>query len=147
MSENLLDTIKNAWGWVGLSPKQVVASNAFGNLLVEDESNRYWRICPEELLARVVAENEDEYGRLLGEPEFLEDWEMLRLVQIAHSLLGAPGAENCFCLKVPAVLGGDYDANNFGTISRDELISFSGDLAFQIKDLPDGAEVRLQIVD
>jgi hypothetical protein len=32
------------------------------------------------------------------------------------------------------------------TMSRAELISFAGDLAEQIKDVPDGGQIKLKIV-
>jgi hypothetical protein len=39
-------------------------------------------------------------------------------------------------------LGGAYDSDNLGTLTLKELIAFSGDVAKQIKDLPDGAQVN-----
>jgi len=36
---------------------------------------------------------------------------------------------------------------NFGTISLEELLSFSGYLAEQLKDCADGATVRIEIVE
>jgi len=147
MVSDLLETIGSGWGWKGLDPKAVTATNAFGNLLVEDCGGRYWRICPEETSAEVVAEDQQAYNSLLLDAEFIEDWEMLRLVQLAVQKLGKPTDGRCFCLKVPAVLGGNYDAENFGTIPIAELIFSSGDIARQIKDLPDGAKIQFEITD
>jgi hypothetical protein len=70
---------------------------------------------------------------------------MERLVDLATAKLGPPDKGRCFCLKIPAVLGGAYGPENFETISLSELISCSGDLASQIKDVPDGAKVSLVI--
>jgi hypothetical protein len=42
-------------------------------------------------------------------------------------------------------LGGTYDENNIGSISLKELLAFSGSLARQIKDIPDGHEVKIKI--
>jgi hypothetical protein len=70
---------------------------------------------------------------------------MERLVSLATSELGAPTEGRCFCLKIPAVLGGKYELENLATISILELISFAGDLASQIKDLPVGTNVRLTV--
>ena len=46
---------------------------------------------------------------------------------------------------MPAVIGGEYEISNIGKISFTELISFSEDLGFQIKDLKDGQKVKLNI--
>lgn len=147
MDEALLQATLNGWGWVGLEPREILAVNTFGNLLLSDKTGRCWRICPEELSAEVVADDQQAYRSLLVDEEFIQDWEMGRLVQIATDHLGSPTDGRCFCLKIPATLGGKYEAENFGTISVTELIVSSGDIAQQIKDLPDGAQVRFKITD
>ena len=143
---DLLDTIRTAWGFTGLEPCSIVDENAFGNLLVEDVTGRIWRICPEELSCNSVASSAQELQGLRASPDFVTDWEMQRLVSLASSVLGAPTEGRCFCLKIPAVLGGKYERDNIGIITLSELISASGDIALQIKDLPDGAKVTLEIV-
>lgn len=47
---------------------------------------------------------------------------------------------------MPGVLGAKYVLQNIGTISRSELVSFAGDMAHQIKDVPDGAKLELRII-
>ena len=140
----LSTTIERAWGWTGLHPKQVLERNAFGNLLVLDQIDRYWRICPEDLSCVVVAENAAEFVALRANADFQLDWEMVRLISVAQSAHGPIREGRAYCLRLPSVLGGMYEASNIGEISLSELIAVSGDLALQIKDLPDGASVKLQ---
>jgi hypothetical protein len=142
----MLDTIRKAWGWIGLEPAEVVATNSFGNLIVRTADGAYWRICPEELSCQQVARNADEFATLSDEIEFRTDWEMLRLVELARQRLGPLPEGRCYCLKLPAVIGGNYDATNLGTISLIELISFSGDMAEQIKNVPDGGQFQIKVV-
>jgi hypothetical protein len=142
----MLDTIRNAWGWIGLDPAEVVATNPFGNVIVRATDGAYWRICPEEWSCEQVARNEDDYTALSSEEEFRTDWEMARLVQLAREKLGPLPEGRCYCLKQPAVIGGSYEAANLETISLDELIAFSGDMAEQIKDVPDGGQIQIEIV-
>lgn len=136
----LLEIVRESWGFTGLVPARIVDTNAFGNVLVEDVHGQPWRICPEELSCAPLVASMDELRSST-------DWTMERLVLLATASLGTPADGRCFCLKIPAVLGGKYEAENFGTITVEELIAFSGDCAFQIKDLPDGAQVELKIVD
>ncbi len=143
----MLTTIRESWGWTGLDPAAVTATNAFGNVLVRAADGAYWRICPEELSCKVVAGNDAEFDALLGSEEFQIDWQMTRLVRIAQTALAPVAEDRCYCLKIPAVLGGKYDAANFGTISRRELIAFAGDIAEQIKHLPDGANVKFTFTE
>jgi hypothetical protein len=72
---------------------------------------------------------------------------MERLVTAATASLGSPGPGKCFCLKQPAVLGGSYQTDNLATIALPELIAFAGHVAEQIKDVPDGERVAIEIVD
>ncbi len=133
-----LETIRTSWGWVGLDPAQVVATNAFGNMIVLATNGAIWRICPEELSCQQVAHSADEFAIISQDPAFQLDWEMVTLVDLAKQHLGSLEDGRCYCLKLAAVIGGSYQAANMGTISLDELISFSGYLAQQIKDIPEG---------
>jgi hypothetical protein len=142
----MLDIVRKAWGWIGLDPAEVVATNAFGNLIVRATDGAYWRICPEDLSCARVADTANAFAAILSGEEFQTDWEMSRLVELARQKLGPLPEGRCYCLKMPAVVGGSYDVANMETISLDELISFSGYFAEQIKDLPDGSQIQIEIV-
>jgi hypothetical protein len=45
----MVETIRDAWSWVGLNPAEIIFTNLFGNLIVKDAAGIFWRICPEEL--------------------------------------------------------------------------------------------------
>jgi hypothetical protein len=142
----MLDTIRKAWGWIGLDPAAIVATNAFGNVIVRATDGEYWRICPEEWSCERIAHGAVEYAALTQEDDFRTDWEMARLVELARQKLGPLPEGRCYCLKRPAVIGGSYDEANLGCISVDELIAFSGDMAEQIKDVPDGSQIQVELV-
>lgn len=143
----LIAIVKEAWGWTGLEPDQIVGDNDFGNLMAKDQSGRYWRLCPEDLYCKVVALSREELDRLFEDQEFLQDWHMSGLVQQARERLGPlrPGFK--YCLKIPGVLGGEYGGDNLATISLSGLISASGNIAQQVDGLPDGAQVKFSIID
>lgn len=143
----LITTVKEAWGWTGLAPDQVVGDNDFGHLIVKDLSARYWHLCPDDLSCRIIAHSRPELDALSRDQDFLKDWYMRALVREARDSLGPlrPGFK--YCLKIPGTLGGQYGGENLGVISLDELISASGCIARQIADLPDGSRVRLSVVD
>ena len=143
----ILDEIATAWGWKGVRPRAIVMQNAFGNVIFTDDEGRYWRICPEDLSCDVVAVDSNEFARLRASDGFLIDWAMQALVDQASAAIGTPTAGRCYCLKIPAVLGGAYALHNVGTIDRAELIAASGHIAEQIKELPDGTKIRLKITD
>jgi hypothetical protein len=140
---DLVKTIREAWGWCGIEPTEVIAINSFGNVIVQDDVGEIWRICPEELEATKIASSRSAYELRRGNQDFALDWEMEVPRLEAEALLGEPGKGRCYCFKIPAILGGRYAGDNFGTISIVELLSASGNMAFQIKDIPDGEKVRI----
>jgi hypothetical protein len=119
----------------------------FGNVIFTDEDGQYWRICPEELSCEVVVTNAEEFEKLQNTNGYVEDWTMQALVERVQPTLGLLTAERCYCLKIPAALGGAYALDNVGTIDRAELISASGHIANQVDGLPDGTPIRLRVID
>jgi hypothetical protein len=128
-----------------MEPVEIVGENDFGNLMIKDKDGKYWRLCPEGLSCKVVAQNRQELDVLSHNQEFLHDWYIKNLVAQAKDLLGPLPEGRKYCLKIPGVLGGEYGGSNLATVPLVELIRFSGDVAKQIKDLPDGAQVKFQI--
>jgi hypothetical protein len=141
----LIATIEEAWGWVGIKPAQIVGDNDFGNLLIKDMAGQYWRLCPEDLYCKVVASSRTELDALSQDQEFLEDWYMANLVAIAKEKFGTLHPGYKYCLKIPGILGGEYGGSNLATILLKELLAASGHIAKEIQDLPNGAQVRFQI--
>lgn len=139
--------VKESWSWTGLDPEQIVGDNDFGNLIVKDHDGKYWRLCPEDLSCHVVANDRSELDVLSQDQEFLHDWHMTRLVEQARERLGPLRPGYKYCLRIPGALGGEYGGDNLATVPFLELISASGDIARQVAGLPDGARVRLAIVD
>ena len=141
----MIDTLNTAWSWTGLIPAKVIHVNPFGNLVIKATDATYWRICPELLTCGKVADDDAAFSKVWSSQEFQFDWGMAKLVSVAKSKLGQPEDGHCYCLKLSPVLGGTYDENNIGSISLKELLAFSGSLARQIKDIPDGHEVKIKI--
>ena len=82
---NLTESIEHAWGWSGIKPEEVVGENDFGNLIVRDRRGMYWRICPEDLSCKVVADDRGELDAMSRDQEFLRDWYMSELVAEART--------------------------------------------------------------
>lgn len=142
---SLVEEIRQSWGWIGLQSAEIVGDNEFGNLIVKDEDGKYWRLCPEECYCKVISANRSELDALLIDQEFLRDWYMAVLVSLAHDQCGPLTEGRKYCLKIPGVLGGAYDGDNLAIAPQIDLIRMSGDIARQIKELPDGAPIKLRI--
>lgn len=144
---NLIPTITAAWGWTGIEPEKVVSQNDFGNLIIKDTSGRYWRLCPEDLYCRVIADSREVLDTLTTDPDFVHDWYMQALVDRAQQKLGPLNEGEKYYLVIPGPLGGAYAESNIQKLSLTQLISLSGDIAQQIENLPDGAKIQLKFDD
>jgi len=141
----LTDIVARSWGWTGIQPLEVVSENDFGNLIVRDVQDQYWRVCPEDLYCKIVATDRTALDALRKDQEFQQDWNMDPLVEEARTNVGSLERGRKYCLKIPGLLGGAYAGHNLASISLIELIQSSGDVAFQLKDLPEGSQVQFRI--
>lgn len=144
---NIISEIIESWGWVGINPTEIVAENEFGNLIIKDADNKFWRLCPEDVYCEVVAESIDDYNKLINDHEFLNDWNMTVMVNEATEMLGVLKEGYKYYMVIPGILNGEYSGTNIQTAPFVEIISLSGNLGKKIKDLPDGAEVKLEVID
>ena len=53
----------------------------------------------------------------------------------------------CYGLKVPGVTGGSFEVDNIYIATVTEYVSFLGDFHYQIKDIPDGAEINIKVLN
>ena len=144
---NIIEEIKSSWGWIGIEPIEVVGENDFGNLIIKDTQGKYWRLCPEDVYCEIIANNRKELDTLSADQEFLEDWYMQALVEQAKEHLGSLTEGRKYFLVTPGILGGEYGINNIKSAPLSEIIRLSGSIGKQIKDLPEGAQVKLKVVD
>lgn len=146
MNEIIININEN-WSWTGLIASNILKINNFGNIIVQDTKGTIWRIIPEDLSCLIISENIIDFEIIKKTEEFSIDWEMENLIELASSKFGLLSNNEKYCLKIPSILGGTYTHDNLGKISFSELISASGNLARQIKDMPDGTEVKLLVTD
>ena len=66
----------------------------------------------------------------------LEDWERAN---------GPLAVSEHLAPKHPFVLGGEYKVENLYAVEAESDFAFRSQLAQQIRDLPDGAEVKLRV--
>jgi len=119
---HIIDEIRESWGWAGLDPVEIVGENAFGNLMIRDSQGRYWRLCPEDCYCRIVANNRQELDALSANPEFMHDWQMQKLVDLAREKCGPLPPGGKYTLKIPGLLGGEYGGDNFAITRQVHLV-------------------------
>lgn len=122
---HIIDEIRESWGWAGLDPVEIAGENAFGNLIIKDSQGRFWRLCPEDCYCRIVANNRRELDALTANPEFMHDWHMEKLVQLAREKLGELPPGGKYTLKIPGLMGGEYGGDNLAITRQVHLVRAS----------------------
>ena len=140
----MIETIRTAWSWTGLVPVEVINVNPFGNIIVKAADATYWRISPEMLTCEKIANDSATFSKIWNDQDFRFDWDMAKLVSMAKDKLGMLEEGRCYCFKLSPALGGTFEEKNIASISLKELIAFSGDLAEQIKDVPEGGQIKIE---
>ena len=143
----MINEINNAWNWKGINATEIIRTNDFGNVIFKTDTKEYWRICPEEVTCEKIADNESEFKKLMSDSEFIEDWEMTRIIETAKSVVGELTSDEKYCLKMPALVGGQYEKSNYGKAPFRELVLFSGSLAKQTANLKDGQRINFEFKD
>lgn len=140
----MIEEIAESWGWCGIEPEEILGENDFGNLIIRDIYGKYWRLCPEDPYCKVIAQTRNELDTLSRSQDFLEDWYMKPLVEVARDLLGPLKDGMKYCMRAPGILGGEYGGSNLAMAPFTRIIRFSGNIGEQIKDLPDGTKVKYE---
>ena len=90
-----------------------------------------------------VAADRDDFALKMGDPRHASDWLLIPLINqiVAAGIVLAEG--QCYGYRKLPILGGSYTVDNFAPISVADFIGGCGTLHLQLKDLPDGTEVRI----
>ena len=143
---NLVALFNEHWGWSGHAASRVRATSPMGHVLFSDENDRFFYLDPDGMMIVPLGSKDDAQAHL-DEPEANELWWGGDLVAKARELLGEAPEGSVYTLKPHAMVAGEYAPENMCILPLEELIAFSGDIARQLKDLPEGAQIRLEVKD
>ncbi|MCP4549447.1 MAG: SMI1/KNR4 family protein [bacterium] len=120
------------------------AEDAFGNQFCLRED----RVClfdAETGQAEVIGSSIKEWAnQVLSNYEFLTGFPLFHEWQVVH---GRVPAGSRLVPLVPFVLGGEYSLSNLRVAGAVSGMRARGNLARQIRDLPDGAQIEFKVVD
>lgn len=139
---DVLEAAARGWSWKIGRPVHLIAQNAFGNVIIENDCGLYWRIIPEDVKSVLLADSLEELEIERAKKEFKLDWNMEVLVEKAEAALGPLAQGECYHLVIPGPLGGEYNISNIKKISAAELLDFTGFVAKKIEGLPDGTKIK-----
>ena len=143
---SLVEAVNEGWGWTGLTATRVVAQSPMGHLIVVNADETFFYIDPDGM-AIITLGTEAKTQEHLASDEAKQLWSGGALAEEAKKRFGEPPAGSVFTIKPHAMIEGRYEPENLCVMSLEELIRFTGDVAQQIKDLPDGSQIQFEVTD
>jgi hypothetical protein len=120
------------------------AEDAFGNQFCY-ERRRIVRLQAETGDRETMADRLEEWAQaILSDPDKELGLWLLREWRSAGNTV-QPGQH--LCPKLPFVTGGPFETSNLHVIDRHESMVFKGDFAWQIRNVPTGAKIRMTITE
>ncbi len=147
ISELNWDNLLSEWTWlldddVEFQPWMM---NRFGDLFWVDGEGVVNLLNVTDGTIEAVSETEAAFLDLLEDEDTAFEWFMVDLVdELLEQEMQLRDGE-CYGFKVLPVLGGEFEPGNVYVSGLEKYWSFCGDVHRQINDLPDGAEIKIDI--
>lgn len=138
-------TLLENWGWLLPDTFGVWMANTFGDLFIETEDGAISLLDINAGRFRTLAGSRDEFIEKLGESDNAVSWFYIPLVDALRGRGIVPPPGSCYAFNRPPLLGGDYHPDNVRVAGFAPHLAFTGDLAEQLRDVEDGAEVELKV--
>jgi len=134
------------WKWLVSGEFSLLALNAFGDLFLQDAGGSVHRLDVTSGTISVVATSTVEFREAAKDADKKEDWFLGELAEQVMRKGCSPGKGQCVGGKIPFVFAQRANApDNMYVADLYEYVSFMGDLHSQMKDVPDGGQVRIKI--
>jgi len=136
------DSFLSDWRWLVGDAVNLVLVSALGDLFLKDaQGHILWLDTGSARLTR-IAESADQFKQLMQQTEHAEEWFAPQLIGdlIESGMRPAPG--QCYSYKVPPMLSGKFELDNFEPTDLLVHCSMCGQIAQQIQNLPVGTKIR-----
>jgi hypothetical protein len=87
--------------------------------------------------------NRDDFAQKIDVDDNANNWLMIPLVDRCVSAGMVLGPNQCYGYKLPPILGGEYEVENFELTDLSVHYSLLADICQQVRDLPDGTKISV----
>lgn len=138
-------TLLRDWSWLLPPALTVWIMNRFGDLFIVLDDGTVHMLDVGGGTLKKVAESRNDFANKLDEGDNANQWLMIPLIDrlVARGVTLREG--QCYSYRQPPVLGGDYAVDNTCVLPIPEHYSAYGSIHNQIKDLPDGTQVVINL--
>ncbi len=135
------------WQWLLQNVYHPIVMTAFGDwfLLDQDGSVHFLDLVAGKLSK--AADSGDEFKRVMGRPENLDDWFMAGLVQSLLESGMVLGKNQCYGYKLPPVLGGKLEIANIEPTDIAVHQGLLSQIHEQARNLPEGTKINKFVID
>lgn len=139
---NRVDLWKNAYTGFDLSGLTCFAENVFGDQFCLHR-DQFVRFDPETGDVELIAKTLDDWAEsIISDPDYHLGFALAHRWQEVN---GALTKGNRLVPKKPFVCGGDFEVSNLVQMDAVKAMRFRGELATQVRDVPDGSTVKFEL--
>lgn len=136
-------SILSDWQWLIGKNKLPILITATGDVFIQDKKNStiYFLNVNDGNVSK-VADTSEQFKERLNDDDFLMNYLPLNAVgdlRLAGNVLSKGQVYSC---KLPLILGGEFAPENIECCDMEVHFSFLGQIHKQVKDLPEGAEIK-----
>ena len=141
-----LEDICSSWQWCLSEQKSVVFVSCAGDMFLVGKDNAINWLDTSIGQIKKIADSLEEFEQLLHDDENVDNWFLATLVaELINKGMILKENEVYSFKKLPA-LGGEYSVDNLEITDISVHFGLTGNIAEQIKDLPDGTKVNFKVV-
>ena len=133
------------WHWRMSGEMTIWLMNRFGDLFVTQDDGSISRLRLDDGTFARIAKTKDEFLDLVDQPDFMNDWLMIPLVDRLVAAGKILGRGQCYAFVQIPILGGDYAIENIVVRDIARQYKAMGPLHEKLKDIPDGTKISFQI--
>ncbi len=135
------------WRWLVPTPRRPLFATALGDLFLDAPDGRVLWLDVGAGELRPVAATEAEFRRAAADSENGSLWFGAALVDALRAAGRVLGPGECYSYWTLPMLGGEYEPANFTVYPVEHHFRVWGPIHEQLRDVPDGAQVELRVVD
>jgi hypothetical protein len=140
-----LDDICSSWQWCLTDQKSIVFVSCVGDMfLVGNDNAINWLDTSIGQIIK-VADNLEEFEQLLNDDANVDNWFLATLIEQLITNGKTLKENEVYSFKKLPALGGEYSVENLEIIDISVHFGLTGNIAEQIKDLPDGTKVNFKV--
>jgi len=135
------DALLEDWRWLIDDEAQLIVVSALGDLFLRDTQGRILWLDVGTARLTQVAESSDEFKMLMQQTEHTDEWFVPQLIGDLIVSGKRLAAGQCYSYKVPPMLSGKMELDNFEPTDLLVHCSMFGQVARQIQHLPEGSKI------